>query len=90
MSKKALTATEWRDLVSRVLKSEMSKRKLRYEDLSRALAEQGCLQTADNLRNKINRGILGADLFIQLLLVLNVKSLDRQTLLEIVDNLKDI
>ena len=90
MSKRALTATEWRDLVSRVLKSEMSKRKLRYEDLSRALAEQGCLQTADNLRNKINRGILGADLFIQLLLVLNVKSLDRQTLLEIVDNLKDI
>lgn len=89
MSKKALTSSEWRDLVSRILKSEMSKRKLRYEDLSRALAEQGCLQTADNLRNKINRGILGADLFVQLLLVLNVKSLDRQTLLEIVDTLKE-
>lgn len=90
MAKRILSSTEWRDLVSRLLKSEMSKRKLKYEDLSRALAEQGCVQTADNLRNKINRGILGADLFIQLLLVLNVKSLERQTLLDIVEDLKGV
>ncbi len=89
VSKKLLNATQWRDLVSRLLKSEMSKRKLRYEDLSRALAEQGCVQSADNLRNKINRGIMGADLFIQLLLVLNVKSLERDTLLEMVEYLKE-
>lgn len=90
MAKRTLSSGEWRDLVSRVLKSEMSKRKLKYEDLSKALAEQGCVQTADNLRNKINRGILGADLFIQLLLVLNVKSLDRQTLQDIVEDLKGV
>ncbi len=88
MSKRVLSNTQWRDLVSRLLKSEMSKRKLRYEDLSRALAEEGVIQTADNLRNKINRGILGADLFVQLLVVLNVKSVERQTLLEIMEDLK--
>ncbi|RZA09085.1 MAG: hypothetical protein EOO68_01225 [Moraxellaceae bacterium] len=90
MSKRVLSNTQWRDLVSRLLKSEMSKRKLKYEDLSRALAEEGVIQTADNLRNKINRGILGADLFVQLLVVLNVKSLERQTLVEIMEDLKGL
>lgn len=88
MSKRTLTNTQWRDLVSRLLKSEMSKRKLKYEDLSRALAEVGVIQTADNLRNKINRGILGADLLVQLLVVLNIKSVERQTLLEIMEDLQ--
>ncbi|HEY6529790.1 MAG TPA: DUF6471 domain-containing protein [Cellvibrionaceae bacterium] len=88
MSKRVLSNTQWRDLVSRLLKSEMSKRKLKYEDLSRALAEEGVIQTADNLRNKINRGILGADLLVQLLVVLNVKSLERQTVMEIIEDLK--
>jgi hypothetical protein len=90
MSRRILSNTQWRDLVSRLLKSEMSKRKLKYEDLSRALAEEGVIQTADNLRNKINRGILGADLLVQLLVVLNVKSLERQTLMEIIEDLKGV
>lgn len=81
---KPLTANQWRDLVSRLLKLEMAKRKLRYEDLSRALELQGCIQSADNLRNKINRGILGADLFVQLLLVMQVKSVEQSVLLELV------
>lgn len=88
MSKRVLSNTQWRDLVSRLLKSEMSKRKLKYEDISRALAEEGVIQTADNLRNKINRGILGADLLVQLLVVLNVKSVERQTLVEIMEDIK--
>jgi Domain of unknown function (DUF6471) len=90
MSKRVLSNTQWRDLVSRLLKSEMSKRKLKYEDLSRALAEEGVIQTADNLRNKINRGILGADLLVQLLVVLNVKNVERQTLVEIMEDLKGV
>lgn len=75
--------TDWRELVSRLIKSEMSKRKLKYDQLSQGLAEIGTEQTAANLRNKINRGILGADLFIQILLVMEVSSIDRNTLLEI-------
>lgn len=86
---KAVPNTAWRELISRLMKSEMSKRGLRYDDLSKALAEHGCSQSADNLRNKINRGILGADLFVQLLIVMNVKSLNRETLLEILEELKN-
>ncbi len=84
-----LSSAGWRELVSRLLKSEMTKRKLKYEDLSRLLAEQGTQQTAANLRNKINRGILGADLFVQLIFVMNMKQLDRDSIIEILNNLKN-
>ena len=60
--------TDYRELISRIIKSEMSKRKIRYEDLSQLLAAHGTVQSSANLRNKINRGIMGADLFIQLFL----------------------
>lgn len=80
---------DYRELISRLIKSEMSKRKIKYEDLSQLLAKQGTQQTSANLRNKINRGIMGADLFVQLLLVLNVKQIDRDSILEIVADLSD-
>jgi len=79
---------DYRELISRIVKSEMSKRKIRYEDLSLLLADLGTIQTSANLRNKINRGIMGADLFIQLIIVLNVKQIDRESVLEIAANLK--
>jgi hypothetical protein len=78
---------DYRELISRIIKSEMSKRKIRYEDLSQSLLELGTVQTSANLRNKINRGIMGADLFIQLILVLNVKQIDRESILDIISNL---
>lgn len=81
------TSAAWRELVSRLIKSEMSKRKLKYEELSQLLEAQGTLQTAANLRNKINRGILGADLFVQILIVLNVQQLTRESILDIIENL---
>jgi len=84
-----LPSTDWRELVSRLIKSEMSKRKVKYEDLSQLLEAQGTKQSAANLRNKINRGILGADLFIQLVLVLNIKQIDRESILDILNSLED-
>lgn len=77
----------WRELVSRLIRSEMTKRKLRYEDLSQRLAQQGISQTADNLRNKINRGIMGADLLLQLIFVLDVRSLDKSALSELLQTI---
>ena len=68
--------------------SEMSKRKLRYEDLSELLAAHGTKQSSANLRNKINRGILGADLFIQLLLVMDVQQINKANLQEILASLE--
>ncbi len=84
-----ITSTDWRELVSRLLKSEMTKRKLRYDDLSMLLEAHGTKQTSANLRNKINRGIMGADLFVQLLLVMNVRQLDRESILDILTSFNE-
>lgn len=84
---KNIPSAAWRDLVSRLVKSEMTKRKVRYDELSKRLADHGTVQSADNLRNKVNRGIMGADLLLQIVYVLNVRQIDRDVIEEI---LKDI
>ena len=72
----------WRQLVQRLLKTEMSRRGVRYQDLSERLATIGINQSADNLRNKVNKGILGADLLLQIMIVLNVRRIEREDLLD--------
>lgn len=61
----------------------MSRRGVRYQDLSDRLASVGIHQSADNLRNKVNKGILGADLLLQIMIVLNVRRIEREDLLDI-------
>jgi hypothetical protein len=78
----------WRDSVSRLIKSEMSAKDVKYQALSDRLAVMGIQQSADNLRNKINKGILGADLFIQILICLETSSIDVSRVLEIIEDIK--
>lgn len=72
MQEKHKTA-DWRQVVQRLLKSEMSRRGVKYQDLSARLSSIGINQSADNLRNKINKGILGADLLLQIMYVLKMR-----------------
>lgn len=78
---------DWRKLVQRFLKAELSKKGIKYQDLSDKLAAIGVDQSADNLRNKVNKGILGADLLLQIVFVLNIKHIRHD---DIVDMLEDI
>lgn len=70
-----LSTKEWRNLVQRLIKIEMSRQDVRYQELSERLAAIGVSQSADNLRNKVNKGILGADLLLQIMSVLKVKDI---------------
>ena len=79
--------TDWRQVVQRLIKAEMSKRGLKYQCLSAELAKIGVTQSADNLRNKINRGILGADLMLQLITVMNVRKLGTDEIEDIIDSM---
>lgn len=79
----SLNSADWRQLVQRLLKAEMSRRGVKYQDLSARLSSIGINQSADNLRNKINKGILGADLLLQIMLVLNVRRISREDMLDI-------
>ncbi|MAI36624.1 MAG: hypothetical protein CL599_03535 [Alteromonas sp.] len=78
----------WRQTVARVIKSEMSVRGVKYQDLSQRLAAIDIEQSADNLRNKVNKGIMGADLMLQVLYVLKARSLDAAVLEEILTDLQ--
>jgi len=80
----------WRQTVARLVKSEMSVRGVKYQALSQRLSEVGVEQSADNLRNKVNKGIMGADLLIQILYVLKARALDAALIEEILTDLDDI
>ncbi|WP_412727614.1 DUF6471 domain-containing protein [Alteromonas sp. D210916BOD_24] len=65
----------------------MSVRGVKYQALSQRLLEIGVEQSADNLRNKVNKGIMGADLLLQILYVLKARPIDSATLEEILTDL---
>ena len=82
------TRNAWRQTVARVVKSEMSVRGVKYQTLSQRLEEIGIEQSADNLRNKVNKGIMGADLLLQILYVLKARPVDSALLEEILTDLQ--
>ena len=61
---------KWATGVSRLVKAQMAATGMTYADLSNKLKELGTLQSPENLRVKINRGNFGAQLFVQLFLVM--------------------
>ncbi|HEB56211.1 MAG TPA: hypothetical protein ENI98_07885 [Gammaproteobacteria bacterium] len=79
----------WNKVVKQFIRSEMSKKSVDYKELSLRLAQIGIAQTPDNLRSKINKGILGAQLLLQMLLVLNVRRLDSELIQEIWEDSRD-
>jgi hypothetical protein len=58
--------TEWEKKATNLLKAELARRGLSYEDLSVALATKlGVEKTAINLNKTINLGKFGFDFFLQ-------------------------
>lgn len=84
-----MAKNNWRQAVARLVKSEMSMRGVKYQALSDRLAEIGVEQSADNLRNKVNKGIMGADLFLQIMMVLNARPIAMQSLEDILRDLNN-
>lgn len=80
-------SADWRQVVQRILKAEMSKRGTKYQDLSDRLNTIGVNQSADNLRNKVNKGILGADLLLQIMFVLKMRKIERDEIIDIFDDM---
>lgn len=80
----------WRLTVQRLVKSEMSIRGVKYQTLSQRLADIGVEQSADNLRNKVNKGIMGADLLLQILYVLKARDVSVSLIDEIQTDLNRI
>ncbi|MFP5518052.1 MAG: DUF6471 domain-containing protein [Alphaproteobacteria bacterium] len=69
------TEDEWADLVKRLLRAEMTRRGVTYEDLTEKLAAIGVQDTAVNIRNKVARGKFTAVFLVQCLEAIGCKTL---------------
>ena len=56
-----------------LIRAEKARRKLTFEDISRRLRQYGIQQTPTNLRTKLGRGDMSAQLFLALMKVLELR-----------------
>ncbi|MEZ5934887.1 MAG: DUF6471 domain-containing protein [Alphaproteobacteria bacterium] len=69
------TDAEWRDQTKGLLKSELKRRNMTYEQLAEKLASVGVQDSASNIKNKVSRGSFTAVFMIQYLEAIDCKSL---------------
>jgi peptide subunit release factor RF-3 len=67
--------TFWAKVVLKVLKAELAKREMTYNQLRDALALIGVKETETNIKNKFSRGTFSAIFFVQCLRAMGVKNL---------------
>ena len=78
-----LNSPQWAATVRSLIRSEMQKKSVDYATLSLKLSAIGTQQTPDNLRQKVSRGILGAQLLLQILYVLKVRNVSWELIEEL-------
>jgi 3-mercaptopyruvate sulfurtransferase SseA len=65
---------EWVRLVKGILRTEMARRGMTYDQLAEKLAEIGVRDSAVNIRNKVARGGFTAVFFVQCLRAMGCKT----------------
>jgi len=71
----AKTEAEWAEGVKRLLRAEMTRRGVTYDDLAEKLAAIGVRDTPVNLRNKVARGRFSAVFLAQCLAAMGARNL---------------
>jgi hypothetical protein len=69
------TEDEWADQVKRLLRAEMARRGVTYDQLAEKLATIGIDDSRVNIRNKVARGQFSAAFLIQCLAAMGTRSL---------------
>jgi len=69
------TEGEWADEVKRMLRAEMTRRGVTYDQLVEKLAAIGVNDSAVNIRNKVARGSFSAVFLVQCLAAMGMRSL---------------
>lgn len=64
---------DWESQVKSILKVELKRREVTYQQLSEKLAKAGITETPENIANKISRGRFSAVFLIQCLEVIGCK-----------------
>jgi hypothetical protein len=66
----------WAERARNLVKGELARRGLSYEDLAVKLQKIGVEENANNLRSKINRGTFSAAFLLQVLRAVGCQSID--------------
>lgn len=69
------TEDDWADDVKRLLRAEMTRRGVTYDQLAEKLAVIGVNDSAVNIRNKVARGRFSATFLMQCLTAIGARSL---------------
>lgn len=67
---------QWVNLVKGILRAEMTRRGITYDQLADRLAEMGVKDSAVNIRNKVARGGFSAVFFVQCLRAIGATRVD--------------
>jgi hypothetical protein len=66
---------EWAEKAKRLLRAEMVRKGVTYDDLTKKLAEIGVRETPENIRNKVSRGKFMASFMLQCFRAIGVETL---------------
>ena len=67
---------QWVNLVKGILRAEMTRRSMTYDQLAERLGEIGVTDSAVNIRNKVARGGFSAVFFVKCLRAIGAKQID--------------
>lgn len=86
MSESYVNTTEWAAAIKGTLRAEMTRHGVTYSELSRRLESRfGTVQTDSNLKAKVNKGTLGAQLFVQILAAVECYNLDIKQVVQLME-----
>ena len=86
---KFFDSPEMRETIRRVIRARMAYKGYEYKDLTRRLGELGVVQHESNLRSKVNNGSLGAQLFLYIMLALDVDLLEMNDVNRLLTEVRD-
>ncbi|MGB1581788.1 MAG: DUF6471 domain-containing protein [Nevskiales bacterium] len=66
----------WAKRAKAIVRAEMVRRDLTYQDLEQLLRRMGVEKTAGNLATRISSGAFGVQLFLQVMLAMGVRQID--------------
>ena len=89
MPQKLFDSPEMRQTIRRLIRARMAYKGFEYKDLVRRLDLLGVAQSESNLRSKVNNGSLGAQLFVYILLAMDLRQLDLAQVEEILAEVAD-
>ena len=87
MRQKLFDSPDMRETIRRLIRARMAFKGFEYKDLSRELDALGVRQSESNLRSKVNNGSLGAQLFVYILLAMEMSEFDLDQVREILDDI---